>query len=586
MQSKGRATRKPYARNGWQVAGAMALACVLAEAAGGAQFGPAEHEPATNPVPQLSLSPEQAAAASEAQDTARPQIVSVWPADGSRDVPADCELRIAFNQPMDPMSFKLNWNSGGFIECGEARYDSNRFEFVFPVRLASGTNHQIFVNSPLLGLTMRAQSRQQFPMEGFHSRDYRQAAFFVWQFRTRAAPAPPPAAAPKAVSLAPASGGSGTLLTFIKVQFDQPMMPPPEGLPWLGSQTNIWKQAGLIPYVTYNPSNYSFRMPVLLPPRSDVRFRVAGHIFQVPRLLTPPGHVRFTLDGFRSAAGVAATPVPVEYRVLEVGASDEELAKAEKNARDEQLLALLRAMKQRRAAIRSLAERVQILQYGRHEGLFAGMDSQSASFQMQLPDRFYGDVSEIMLSCRVFRIGCDGHDWWFHCQPAGSHELVVCPADQMHIRELSFADPFDLLSRSVAQAASEMHLRYAGRTNVAGMAYHLVESWQAEAIGSAVVVGSLRQWWIDARTLLPAELVQFSSDGIWRTRLLYDAINTPVSAAVFAVPRIAGVVAGPPDPLDTNYTQRLVIIRDGADGRMSERWGQKGPKGISSGGLN
>jgi hypothetical protein len=48
----------------------------------------------------------------------------------------------------------------------------------------------------------------------------------------------------------------------------------------------------------------------------------------------------------------------------------------------------------------------------------------------------------------------------------------------------------------------------------------------------------------------------------------------------------AAVTAVPPEPLTAGYTPRFLNVIDGTSGRMSVRWGMKGPKGTSSSGLN
>jgi hypothetical protein len=48
--------------------------------------------------------------------------------------------------------------------------------------------------------------------------------------------------------------------------------------------------------------------------------------------------------------------------------------------------------------------------------------------------------------------------------------------------------------------------------------------------------GELNQWWIDARTALPTEVVKFHGHGSSRTRFFYDAVNAPLEAAAFAAP--------------------------------------------------
>jgi len=71
-----------------------------------------------------------------------------------------------------------------------------------------------------------------------------------------------------------------------------------------------------------------------------------------------------------------------------------------------------------------------------------------------------------------------------------------------------------------------------------------------------------------------------------RTRFLYDAVNKPLPAGDFAVPKLEGLSPTPPEPLDEDYTKRFINLRDGSDGRMSVRWGKEGPRGTSSSGLN
>ncbi len=69
-------------------------------------------------------------------------------------------------------------------------------------------------------------------------------------------------------------------------------------------------------------------------------------------------------------------------------------------------------------------------------------------------------------------------------------------------------------------------------------------------------------------------------------RFLYDSVNELLPAGDFAVPQLGGQTPVPPEALDADYTSRFINISDGSDGNMSLRWGKKGPKGTSSGGLN
>ena len=110
-------------------------------------------------------------------------------------------------------------------------------------------------------------------------------------------------------------------------------------------------------------------------------------------MLPPNEKVEFTLTGFRSAAGVPAKPIKLQYQV-----SGEELAKADREkieagAREPRLLDLLKTMKQKRRQLTSLAERVQNLMLFQKDGLFYELQSQSATFKWQKPDQYYGDAT-------------------------------------------------------------------------------------------------------------------------------------------------------------------------------------------------
>ncbi|HWI59415.1 MAG TPA: hypothetical protein VNZ22_19460, partial [Bacillota bacterium] len=242
-------------------------------------------------------------------------------------------------------------------------------------------------------------------------------------------------------------------------------------------------------------------------------------------------------------------------------------------AKEPRLLELLESMRQKRLALRSLAERVQNLSLQQDHGLFTSLESKSASFKWQKPDRFYADASQAMLSCTAFRIGCDGQNWWWHI----GDKLTVCPTGDMHTLNVSLSDPFELTRKTPAKAALDWELAYVGLAKAGGADFHVVETWSAH---------DLTRYSIDPQTGRLAEIKAYSTYGVWRTRFLYEAVNEPLSAAAFAVPQLQGVSPSPPEALDADYTKRFINLRDGSDGHMSVRWGKTGPKGRSSSGLN
>jgi len=283
---------------------------------------------------------------------------------------------------------------------------------------------------------------------------------------------------------------------------------------------------------------------------------------------------------------VPAAPVQLNYSVAETELALADRKRIEAAAKDPVLLGVLEALKAKRGQLQSVAECVQQLELGTRSNLFTSIQSGSAVYRWQAPNRYYADISQPMLSCEAFRIGCDGQRWWFHAACGGSLRLQACPLAEMHEVNALFCDPFELQPRDPAAAARERHLNYLGRTNLNGTEHHVIESWHAENFAGMTTWGELTQWWIDSQTALPTQVVHFRDGGISRERFLYDTVNQPLPEADFALPSIEGLSPQTPDALDADYTKRYVTVRDGSDGRMSGRWGKQGPKGTSSGGLN
>ena len=363
------------------------------------------------------------------------------------------------------------------------------------------------------------------------------------------------------------------------------MMPPSEAIPCVVSVLGA-KGPGAICSAQYNPTNRTFRIPLLSPLKDQVRFTVLGRNIEVPRVLTPRERVSFSLAGFRSAKDVAAAPVKIDYRVSETEFASADRKKIEAASKEPRLLAVLDELKQKRQGLTAIAERVQSVELGTKDNLFTSLKSQSAVFKwQQQPSRFYADIGEVML-CAAFRIGSDGQSWWFHAESTGGKRLEVCPVKEMYEVDALICDPFELTGKKPAQAAKDRSLRYVGPAKRNGIECYALESWNVSTFAGSSRWGELNQWWIDARTGLPMEMVKFHEGGVFRTRYFFDAINTPLKDDVFATPKIEGLPTSAPDALDADYTNRYVVIRDGSDGRMSARWGKQGPKGTSSSGLN
>jgi hypothetical protein len=500
----------------------------------------------------------------EARDASRPKVVSITPANDAPAVNPVTELHVRFDRPMDPLSLKLDWESGGFLDCEFPKYDADKYEFTIPIHFAPGAFQQVVVNKPNFGDENLSEERKKNPRDGFQSVDHHLASLFVWRFRTQATPASSKTPPPKVTIISPASGSRVPFRTFLEIRFDQPMTPPAEAMPYLISEPGL-KEPQMISRVEYDAAKHTFRMPLLMPPKEKMAL---------------------SLTGFRSATGALADPIKLQYQV-----SEEELAKADREkiqagAKEPRLLDLLETMKQKRMQLTSLAERVQDLQLRRKDGLFVGLKSQSATFKWQKPDKFYGDATEPMLSCSDFRIGSDGQRWWWHVESDSSTEFIVCPAKEMRELNISICDPFDLNHETPAVAAAKLGLNYAGVAKIGVADCLLMEAWQIEENPESTPFGSLIQWWIDPQTYRPTQITWFYTSGETRTRFLYDAVNDPLPASDFALPKLEGMSPSPPETLNEDYTKRYINLRDGSDGSMSLRWGKQGPKGTYSSGLN
>jgi hypothetical protein len=70
-------------------------------------------------------------------------------------------------------------------------------------------------------------------------------------------------------------------------------------------------------------------------------------------------------------------------------------------------------------------------------------------------------------------------------------------------------------------------------------------------------------------------------------RFNYLTVNETINISEFRPDFIKGVKPQVPEPLKEGYDARFLKLIDGSrDGRMSVRWGQYGPKGRRSSGLN
>src|SRR5208283_1295782 len=140
---------------------------------------------------------------------------------------------------------------------------------------------------------------------GFHGTNSALAQTYRWHFITQSLEAKPGAAQPKVVRTSPTPGEILPVLTLLKITFDQPMMPPSQSPPYLRTVGwGGWGLPALIPSFDYDPASRTFTVPVLLPPDNETKL---------------------TLEGFRSADGLATDPVVISCQVGTNNYSSEQL---------------------------------------------------------------------------------------------------------------------------------------------------------------------------------------------------------------------------------------------------------------------
>ena len=162
--------------------------------------------------------------------------------------------------------------------------------------------------------------------------------------------------------------------------------------------------------------------------------------------------------------------------------------------------------------------------------------------------------------------------------------MVFCPFEAMPDRTVIMADPFPAkYFASGERAIRQLKLEYLGEVAHEGKTCHQVRCW-AGYVEMNNVYG-IRDWLIDAQSLLPVVCQELFFGGICRSEFSYAHVNEPIDAAAFRLPATAGVPRQP-FKLEAGYDHFFLKACDGSDGRMSARWGQEGQNGTSSSGLN
>src|SRR5690554_4679446 len=108
---------------------------------------------------------------------AAPQVVATVPELGAGAVdPQSSEIRVTFDQPMDPSSYSWVTLGSRFPEVAGDPYWADEFTAVLPVTLEPGRDYWLLINSPLYGGFRVKRARQPFPTSWSSGRPSRAGA--------------------------------------------------------------------------------------------------------------------------------------------------------------------------------------------------------------------------------------------------------------------------------------------------------------------------------------------------------------------------------------------------------------------------
>jgi RNA polymerase sigma factor (sigma-70 family) len=489
-------------------------------------------------------------------DAERPRVVQVHPADGAEGIEPVTVIRIRFDKAMDPSRVTLSWDPrspAGFRPRGEMRYLETTHEFILPVQLSPDVKHAITLNEEGV-LPGKEKDYQGFRSEGgVAARTYR------WSFRTAKLPAKD-GEGPRVVSITPASDTEVSLLTPVEVTFDQPMAPLAYGLA-LPDESGPERRPELLGRPAYDPQRHRFTLLTRLPPNWNGQLR---------------------LEGFRGKDGAAVKPVVVSYRTLRSVTSEGLERRIRQAGQSAELKQLVEHVRKARRDLTSVSEKaLSTMLYGNQSpDWYQYLDTKGSRFQMQGSAKFLGVIDDIMNM--PFRIGSDGKTCWLR----HGQELTSLPAKEIDEKNLLFCDPFDAAGKADAdQVIRNQKLEYLGETEVRGRRCQRVRSW-AVTLAIADVLTTVREWYIDAETFLPLR-VEAVGSAVYSIDYTYSRVKEEIPEEEFRPEAGPDVRAQRPEPLEGGYTKRFLNVIDGSSGRMSVRWGMKGPTGNSrSGGLN
>ncbi len=367
---------------------------------------------------------------------------------------------------------------------------------------------------------------------------------------------------PQLVSIYPPEGSEMALVSQVELTFDRPMMPDQFDVveASLGDKAKGWSEIG--------------------PVRSVVRYEPETHTFMIPIFFRSNWNGALKFEGFKSAAGVEAEPFKKKYSTLRQLYSADIQKRFEEVKKNPQLKDVLDNIKRVSREMTSLQA---VISSSHNLGTL--MNDRQITIKVQGENQFCADMSRYF--DKPWMIGSDGKTCWFYHKSKDEEKVKVLDISEIHQKNISVCDLFGLRENTVQEVLASNNIEYVGDEVVDGRNYHLINIWESSLRGDRAYC-SINLWYIDAETHLPLQVFKESTHGSkFRSQYEFTRINEQFDDSEFKWETVTDVATQPEEPLGDGYDTRFINIIDGtATGRMSVRWGKKGPKGTSSSGLN
>jgi outer membrane lipoprotein-sorting protein len=365
---------------------------------------------------------------------------------------------------------------------------------------------------------------------------------------------------PKVISINPPPDSKMALLSELKITFDQPMMPEEFNVVDASvDKNNPRSNVGIIlPFCSYDANTNTFTLLLALPGNWN-------------------GQVR--LFGFKNVDGVETNDVVVDYHTLKDGLSKDLLARFEKEKQSTELRELLKKIKEARAGIVSLSEKVNwTIDRGDYK------ETESIVIKMNTGGRFFLDMNGMFKN--KWKIGCDGNQCWSYYVTGGKEDhLVKEDLKDINKINISICDLFGLNKKDIDEILRSNNLEYGGTSLYDGQKCYVIRSWTALA-STVYTACYVDEWLVEGKNYMPVQMTRFYTRDRDIYEYSYDSVNMPIPDSEFKPDSLTDV-PGISEPLGEGYDKRFIRVIDGTSyGNMSFSWGKSGPKGTASGGLN